>query len=235
MPPSTPLLRPNRYFAERDVNGLHAVAIVAVVTLALLATFYGIGLILAAQIDGTVSVDNPERPPDRICESDSDVFDQSGCDQPRTVERNVDSQIWMAWHGMAGRLLVSVPLAWLLIGALLHMGSWLAGGEQGLSSFVVAGWGLAPSLASSVVVLVVLFVTFDPATVTPANQETALEAARAALRAIGPVQEVLTIATSAWSAVIWRYGLTHERGLSGANAWLVAGVVAALLAIGALM
>lgn len=238
MPPLTPLVRPQTFFAERDVHGLRVLAVVGAVTIAVLAVFYGLGWIVVSSIDGTVLVDNPEpeRPPDWVCEDDTDVYDQSGCDQPRNVERDVDSQIWAAWNDTAGQLLVAVPLVWLLLGLLLHVGSWLTGGQHGVvPSFAVAAWGLVPMLFASIVVVVILYLAFDPITVTPANQDSALEAAKAPFRTLEPIQTILTIGTAAWSTVIWRYGLEYKRGLSGRYAWLVAGTVTALLAVVALV
>lgn len=229
MPPLTPLVRPDRYFATRELDGLRVLAVVGGATIALVAVFYGIGGIVAVHIDGTVMVDNPERPPTGFCDVNPD---QAECDQPRKVERNVDTQIWAAWNDSVWQFAVGVPFAWLLIGVLLHAGSWLAGGEHGVfSSFAVAAWGLAPMLASGIVALVVLYVAFDPLTVTPATQETALETAKTPFRALDPIQPILSLVTAAWSTVIWRYGLEYRRGLSGPGAWLVAGGVAAFLGV----
>lgn len=236
MPPLTPLVRADRYFAERDLNGLRVLAVVGVVTVAVVAVFYGMGWIIASNVEGTVVVDNPERPPDQICQDETDVYDQSGCDQPRTVERDVDSQIWAAWEGTAGQLLIAVPVTWLSVGILLHAGSWLMGSEDGLvPSFAVAAWGLVPMVVNSIVVLVILYITFDPITVTPATQDTALESIQVPFQMLEPIWTSLAIVTVVWSAIIWRYGLEYKRGLSGPSAWLVAGIAAALFVGGVLV
>lgn len=236
MPPLTPLVRADRYFAERDLDGLRVLAVVGVVTVAVVAVFYGMGWIVASHVDGTVVVDNPERPPDPICQDETDVYDQSGCDQPRTIERDVDSQIWAAWDGTVGQLLIAVPLTWLSVGILLHAGSWLMGSEDGLvHSFAVAAWGLVPMVVNSIVVLVILYITFDPITVTPATQDTVLESVQAPFQMLEPIWTIVTIVTVVWSAIIWRYGLEYKRGLSGPSAWLVAGIAAALFAGGVLV
>lgn len=230
MAPLTPLLRPDRYFAERTLNGLRMLAVVGVATLGILGVYYGIGWVVASHVDGTVLVDNPERPPDWVCEDDSDVYDQSGCDQPRQVERDVDTKIWAAWNGTAAYVLVAVPLAWLLVGVLLHAGSWFADADGGLAaSFGVAAWTLLPVLAGGIVILGVLVATFDPVTVTPSNQKAAVTHAITAFRAIGPIQTLTTILTAVWGAVIVRYGLEHWRAVSGLAGWLIGGSVEALL------
>lgn len=71
MPPRTPLVRPDRYFAERELSPSRVFAVVGVVLVGVLAVFYGMGWILADRIDGTAEIDNPERPADWACEDDS--------------------------------------------------------------------------------------------------------------------------------------------------------------------
>lgn len=232
MAPLTPLVRPDRFFAECDLDGFHVLVVLTAVIFGMLAIFYGIGWVMTDRIDGTVRVDNPERPSDMFCESDFDFGAQDDCSEPKKIERNVDPLLWDAWGSMIGRLLIGLPILWLLLGALLHAGSWLAGGENGaFPSFGVAAWGLVPSLAGGIVAVVVVYATFDPITVTPANQETVLETAKASLRGVRSVGWLLTVLTSAWTAIIWRFGLEHERGLSGMAAWSVAASVAAILVV----
>lgn len=236
MPPLTPLLRPDRFFAERDHDGRRVLAVVAAVTLVALGVFYGIGWIVTINVDGTVMVDNPDRPPDFVCDDDSDVLDQSGCDQPRLIEQNVDSQIWAAWHNSAAKLVIGIPLAWLVLGGLLHVGSALLGGKNGVfSSFAVAAWGLPPTLVSGIVITGVLIVTVDPITVTPTSQDKALRTLQDPFRAVETIRVILTVVAAAWSGIIWRFGLKYERRVNGPAAWVVAGSVAALMAVLALL
>lgn len=232
MPPLTPLVRPETYFAERHRNGLRVLIVVGAVVLSSLALWYGTGWIITNRIDGTVTTDNPDRPPDMFCENDLDVGHQAGCDQPRTIEKDVDSLLWDAWATAAGHLLVGLTISWLLFGILLHAGSWLAGGENGvLPSFGVAAWGLVPSLASAIVTVVVLYFTVDPITVTPANQDTVLETVKSSYRGLQSYRGILTLVTSAWTAVIWRYGLESRQGISSLAVWTVGGSVAALFSV----
>lgn len=230
MAPLTPLVRPATFFAERDLDGLRILVVLGAVGIGLFVLYFAGGWILADRIDGTVSVDNPDRPSDTFCEGDLQVVDQSDCDQPRTIEKNVDSLLWRAWGKTAGTLLVGFPILWLLIGILLHVGAWLAGGENGIfPSFAVAAWGLVPSLVSGIVGILILYVTFDPITVTPANQGTVLETATESLRGVGSNGWILSLVASVWTAVIWRFGLEYRNGISDVEAWSVAGSVAAFL------
>ena len=113
MPPRTPLLRPDRYFAEREPNFFRVALVVGLLIAAGPAVVYGVGWVLAGNLDGTVLVDNPEHPPDWVCESDgadSAVFDEEDCDAPERIERNVDAILWDAVEETAGTAILAYPL-----------------------------------------------------------------------------------------------------------------------------
>lgn len=230
MAPLTPLVRPDLFFAERDLDGFRILVVVGGVGISLLVLWYVSGWIMTDRIDGTVEVDNPDRPPDAFCDNDIDLGETDDCNQPRKIEKNVDAVLWDVWGTVAGQLLLVLPIVWSFLAALLHVGSRLAGGENGVvATFGVAAWGLVPSLAGGIVAVVVLYFVFDPITVTPANQNTALETAKHSFRALDANLWVLGLVTSAWTAVIWRYGLEYRQGISAVAAWSVAGSVAAIL------
>lgn len=230
MPPSTPLVHPGRYFAERDVDARRVLVLVGLLALTGPAAVYGVTWIFTAHVDGTVMVDNPERPPDFVCESDSEVFDKSGCSQPREVERDPDAVIRSSMAELIWVSLAGGPIVWLLSGILLHAGSWLSSPENGaVESFGVAAWGLVPTIFGLLALLPVLFVLFDPVTMTPGSEAAVLDAIRADVETFRPVAGVVTLATTAWGATVWRYGLEHERGLDGTRAWVLAGVVGAVV------
>lgn len=224
MVPRTPLLHPDRYFTARRANFARALGVVAVLTALTVVAVFVLGWILTARIDGTVMVDNPARPSDAFCSND--FFDGNGCDQPRRVERNIDSIFNSAISKVAGQMVWGIPFAWLLFGLLLHAGSWLAGGENGASaSFTVAAWGLVPSVVSMAIGLGVLYLTFDPVTVTPAhNPEMFREQVLGELGALSTAGTLLGVGTAVWSGVIWRFGLEHARRLSAGAATAVAAV-----------
>lgn len=228
MAPRTPLLRPDRYFSERRASFARALGVVALVTVATVVAVYVLGWIFTNRVDGSVMVDNPARPPDGIC--GDDFFDQTGCDQPKEIERNIDPIIDSAVGKVAVQVIWAMPLGWILIGLFLHVGSWLAGGENGSSaSFTVAAWGMVPTMASLAIGLAVLYFTFDPVTVTPGDDPTVFRdqvlGEFGALRTAGTV---LGVVTAVWSGVIWRFGLEHARRLSAGGATAVAAVATVL-------
>jgi hypothetical protein len=234
MAPRTPLLRPDRYFSTRTVSGVQAIVIVALLALAGVATVAGVGWILTERIDGTVTVDNPAHPPEWVCEDDT--FDRTGCDEPERIDRDVDVILQEAIDQTLGIALVALPLGWVLIGLCLHIGSWLADGDYGaVRSFAVAAWGLVPSLIGFAVGLVALWFAIDPVTVTGADDPSVLTDLQSEVGAVTPVTTVVSLATTAWGAIIWRYGLEHQRGLTPAAAWTVAAIVGGLAALGVLV
>lgn len=235
MPPRTPLLRPDRFFAERDFHGLRLLALTVVLTASGPAAVYGLGLIVTDRVDGSVMVDNPDRPPDFYCETASD--DADACGEPERIEQDVDVAFRNALEGFYGAAILGFPLALLLVGGLLHAGSWLLAAENGApESFAVAAWGLAPSVIGLVVSLGLLWLTFDSLTVTPeTGTEPFVAHVRTQLRPIERIRPAITVVTALWSGVVWRYGLVYERGLAGGEATGLAGGVAMLYLLAVLV
>ncbi|MEF8840641.1 MAG: YIP1 family protein [Haloarculaceae archaeon] len=240
MPPRTPLLRPDRYFAERESNFFRVMAVVGLLVAAGPAVVSGVGWVLAAHLDGTVLVDNPERPPDRVCDDDtgdSSVFDGENCDAPREVERDVGAILWDAIDEIVGPAFLAYPLALVVLTLLLHAGAWLAGADHGFfPTFAVAAWGMVPTLLLIPVSLGLLSVMLDPVTVSPGDDpRTAIRPLLAQIRALEPYSAVLSAATAVWGGVIWRFGRVYEQGLPGTEATVVAGLVALLTAAAGLL
>ncbi|HKJ59647.1 MAG TPA: YIP1 family protein [Halobacteriales archaeon] len=229
MKPQTPMLRPDRFFAERELNALRLLLVAVVLTFSVPVAVSGLGWILTERVDGTVVVDNPDRPSDTYCETALETMAE-GCDAPKRIEQDVDVSIGRAVDDLLAASILAVPFGLLVFGGLLHAGSWLLDGENGAArSFAVALWGMAPSVLSLVVLLLVVYATFDPLTVTPDTGASAFgDHLLAELQPAFRVAPVASAVTTLWSGVIWRFGLVHERGLSGGEATGLAGGVAVL-------
>lgn len=236
MAPRTPLLHPDRFFAERPRHLGRIALVLGLVVFTGLGTVYGIGYLLVTHVDGTVMVDNPERPPEVFCDSDMESvpFDESDCDAPQQVERDVDSIIWDAIGELSGPMLGGILILLVGLTIVVHAGSWLAGGTNGVAeSFAVTVWGLAPMVVVIPVSMVVVSVVLEPVTLSAAQDpSSAFAGLERQLRAHQWIGTVSTVVSSLWSAAIWRYGLEHERGVSGAAATAIAGAVALLVIIG---
>lgn len=231
MAPYTPLLRPRRYFAASEVNFFRVMAVVAVLLFTGPLAVYGIGWVITDSVDGTVTVDNPERPPDFFCE------DRGGCEEPEQIEQDVDTVIWDVMDRFVGPAFLAYPLILGVLTLLLHGGVWVVGGDRGwFPTLAVAAWGLLPTVAIVAVSIAGLWLTIDPVTVSPNDDiGVALAPLEDQFRAFGPYRTVGTIVASIWGGLIWRAGLAEHQGLPNMEATLVAGMVATLYAAGAIL
>ncbi|WP_161972929.1 Yip1 family protein [Halostella pelagica] len=232
MSPRTPLLRPDRYFDGRQISLARGIAVVLLVTVGLTAGVYSLGFIVTENIDGTVTVDNPDRPPENFCDGTFESANSNAdCDEPATVDKDIDVFLWKAVGSVAGQMIVGVPVLWLFVGLLLYAGSWLFDGDGPRSNaWVVAAWGLVPSVVSFAAVLVVLSLTFDPVTVTAGTDPTVFrDDVIGELGVLHTVGAVFGLLGTLWGAVIWRFGLEDGRNLSGTGASIVAGAVAVFM------
>lgn len=226
----TPLVRPDRFFAERSLHPTRLFVVVTVLVLSGPATVWGVGWVLTDHLDGTVMVDNPERPPDSYCRNAPESMAE-GCDRPAEVERNADAVLWEAVGRFVLPSLFGFPFALLVVGGLLHVGSWMLGGENGATeSFAVAAWGLLPQVFGILALLALLAVALDPVAVTPDTDVAAMaESVRADVRLVGQWRPVVVGATAVWGGAIWLFGLEHERGLARVEAAGLAGSVVLLV------
>lgn len=239
----TPLFRPDRYFAEREISFVRGLVVAALVIATVIAAVGGIGLIFTEKVDGSVVVDNPDRPPEEICDmheesagETSDAHDVSsteinatdmGCDEPEQIERNVDPLIHETLYPFYGLVLVAGPIGLSITGVLLHLGTALAGGTGGFrKTLSVTAWGAAPLFVTLPLLLVALWLVVDPVTVSPPAGTAEVER-----RILVDFQVWLLIASglsllsSVWGGVIWTFGLEHGRNVSRAKAAAVAGFV----------
>lgn len=241
MVPRTALLRPDRYFAERDLNGLSLAALVGGLLAGTVGLVYAIGYLLVVHINGTVLVDNPNRPPEMFCDDnstlDSEIWNESNCDAPQQIEQNVDPIIWEAVGELAGQLLVGVVLLVGLLVLVIHAGVWITGGERGiLHTLAITLWGLAPLLPAAIVSYAIMWVTVDPVTVSPGGDpRSAIEPLIGQFRALDPVTTGISLTTTLWGAIIWKFGLQHRQQLSPEAATGVAGLVGFLVALTSLV
>lgn len=207
--------------------------VVALSTVGVFAFGWAFFEVLLDRINGTVMLDNPAYPGDAFCQGPSDPF-VGDCDAPREVERNIDVIITDVRGQFLGLLFIAPSLGWLFRGFFLHVGSWLAGNEGTVKdSFAIAAWGLAPGVFSILVLTAVLWVTFDPITVTPeSNPEGFLDIAMAELEAFVTTATVLGLVSSVWGAYIHFGGLVATRGVHRPQAAVIVGLLAFLELIG---
>ncbi|SFS01506.1 Yip1 domain-containing protein [Halomicrobium zhouii] len=243
MRPRTPLLRPDRYFAQRVPDPVRGLILAVVVTLGFLVTIWLLGAVFMDRIDGTVAVDNPDRPPEAFCddgtgstfeEMDASAFD---CDAPAQVDRDVDTILSDALSQFYGPILVGLPIVLLLAAAMLHVGTALFDADGGFGqTLTVTAWGFVPTLVVMPVSILALWAMMDPVTVSPGGDPAAFrDPVMASLERWRPVAFALNAVGSLWGAVVWTFGLESARSVTRSRAAIVAGSVTALfLLFGAL-
>lgn len=223
--PRTPLLRPGRYFAAHDGSPPLKHAALAVLVVAV-ATAGGAALIidqLAAALDVPVTVDNPAYPGDMFCGENSAYDDTpSGCDEPKTVERELGALVAEEFSWLPFATLLLVPVWWLFQATVLHLTSALADGEGSFDgTLAVAGWGMVPSLVRLVGVAGFIAVSVQSIT-APADPDGAVQALRVAMTGVQPLSFGLAFLAAVWAGAIRTYGLADARDLSTWRAgWIV--------------
>lgn len=239
MSPRTPLVHPGRYFSDREPDRARGLVAAALFTAATAGLVFGVGAVFADRIDGTVTVDNPDRPPEAFCDSaGGNPFESTSvpgfdCSAPEKIERNVDAVLNDAVGQLLGPALVGAPVGLLVAAASLHAGTALAGGRGGFgATFTVTAWGFVPAVVAMPVSLALLWLTMDPVIVTPATDpETLRTTVTGSFDPHSPPLLAVNLAATAWSAVVWTAGLEHCRDVSRGGAGTVAVAVAGLFAL----
>lgn len=233
------LLDPRAFFEERGTAGTLPGAAVAVVVLAVVlgVAVALVGGILAGAVDGTVTVDNPDRPSDSICEmfgDDPDASMSERCDEPKTIERDAGSIVREATEQFYIPMLVAPFLFWLAGAVTLYLGGLGVGGDTSLAgSFGVAGWAAVPELVRVVVGLAA--VDYAMADVTVSNLESAPAAVGTALAPVDPYLAAVTVLTAAWQLHILSAGLAVEADVDRLAAAVVTGIPIGLLVFASLV
>ncbi|MFD1646280.1 YIP1 family protein [Haloarchaeobius litoreus] len=231
------LLDPRAFFEDRGTASTLPVAALAVVGLAI-ALAVGVTVmagILAGAVQGTVMVDNPDRPPQGICDAfGNDSPATEGCDEPAEIERDAGSLVREAANGFIGTVVVAPFLLWLAGGVTVYLGGVLAGGDTSLSgSFSIAGWVAVPEFGRLAAGLVAI--QFALADVTITNLESAPEAVRTAIAPVEPYIALATVLTAAWQLHILSAGLAVEADVDRPRAAVVTGVPLALFVLATLL
>jgi hypothetical protein len=230
------LLEPRAFFEEHGTASTLPIAALAVVGLAI-ALAVGVTIvagILAGAVQGTVMVDNPDRPPEPTCEAfGNDTPGVDGCDEPAEIERDAGSIVREAANEFLGTVILAPFLLWLAGGVTVYLGGLLVGGGTSLSgSFSVAGWAAVPEFARLVAGLAI--VQFALADVTITNLESAPEAVRAAIAPVEPFIALASLLTAAWQLYVLSAGLSVEAEVSRGAAAVVTGIPLAILVLATL-
>ncbi len=161
---------------------------------------------IAGEVSGTVAVENPERPPDWVCEDSS--FDTYGsCDAPRTLQEPLQPAASDALNLVIVNAVLA-PLAWVLLLAALFV---LISGEVGKSDSDVLGtFSDGARIAALAAVPGLVRYLFRPVAVEralkdwthPSSIDGVQTAAVNMLFPDGPLWMALVLLSGLWSATI---------------------------------
>lgn len=227
---------PRSFHAE---SGAATNPVVGLVLVVLFATSLAVGVwyvgeLLAASTDATVAVDNPERPPDWVCdgptsEQDSPLSD--GCDEPATINREAGSLIREAVADYVPMAFVVGIAGWIVVGITLYVSARIAGGDGGfLPTLSVAAWGAVPELFRLLVGLVGLRYALGPVELT-GSVESYPEQVLAAVAPLDPVLLVASLLVIAWQWFVLTPGIEMVHDLSRGGATAAVGIPLCVWAI----
>jgi hypothetical protein len=243
----TLLTDPDTFFDRRagTLTGPGALAVTFVVALAL-TTVVGAGLFgFSQQLTGTVTMDNPDKPPEWVCDQHNDTDSATGsfndtypgCDEPDRIQRQVGDLVWQYASGQLFSIFLGVFVLWLFLGVFLYLMAVFSGGQgRAGATFSVTAYGLAPTVVAALAGMVVLIWSAS-------QQPLDANSADALVQQVGVLQTGISGLSSTgiqlfgtvWQAYIWTYGLVHVHDLTRKRAAIAAGIPAALFALLALV
>ncbi|WP_336024569.1 Yip1 family protein [Halobellus salinisoli] len=219
---------PTRFFEERPPAETLpiAAAVVVAFSITLTVSLLLVGSMLAGAVDATVTMDNPERPPDFVCEQHDDDPDSTfseGCDEPKTIERDagrlieeaVSEQLWIG--------LVAPFVLWAIGTAVIFAGGRLAAGDPSFAgSAALAGWAALPEFARVIAGIAGIWYVLDDLTITDLDGAPAV--LEAAMASIEPVLLIASAITLLWQWSILSAGLSEDADVSRGAAAVAVGV-----------
>ncbi len=226
------LARPDRFFRERRVGTSLAAGfvVVLVVALGLTAGVASVGWLFTESIDATETIDNPNQPPEWVCDQHADDPDSAfanACEgEPDEIEIDVGEVVWEEFVGVLPWVFLAGLLAWPIAGGVLFLAGRLAGGDGGFGDTVaMAAWGLVPELVGVVIALADVSLSLHGTTFT-GSPEAIVADLEAATDGVTWRATLGSLLVAGWQTYVWAYGLKHVHGIPIARAGVAAGVVA---------
>jgi hypothetical protein len=221
-------LSPTKFFEDRPPREtlLVAAGLVALFAISLTVTLLLVGSMLAGAVDTTVTMDNPDRPPEPICEQYADDPDSAfgeGCDEPETVERDAGQLVQQAVHDHLWIGVVAPLVLWILGTIVLFAGGRLAAGDPSLSgTAALAGWAALPEFIRLVVGVTGLWYVLQDLTIR--NPEQGAEVLETAMTSVEPVLLGASFITLVWQWTLLSAGLSGDADISWSAAASAVGI-----------
>lgn len=210
-----------------------AVVLVGVLSIVTAASVVAIGVAIAGTIDGPVPVDNPEHPPEWVCDGDSASTDGVwDCEAPETIDRDPQVIANEAVGGYIPFALAGPPLLWVLGTIVVFAGGRLAGGDpSGGGSAALAGWVSLGEFVRIAVAIGAIWYVLGGVTVSPDQPEAAIETYRAVLEPLRGPLAVVSLVVLAWQGAVLTRGLARDAAISRLAAATAVGIPIGLIAL----
>lgn len=210
------IVSPAAFFAERPpADSLHiAFGLVVLFSLCLTVSFLLVGSMLAGTVDGTVTVDNPDRPPEPFCEHhDSDAAITDRCDEPQTVDRDAGALFQEAVHEIIWVALFGPFVLWIGAGISLFVAGRVGGGSPSFAGAMsLAGWATVPEFVRLAAGLIGLYFVLGGLTVDDFD---ALEpVVGSAIESLDSGLMVISLLVVGWQWYLLSGGLAEDAELS---------------------
>ncbi|GAB3410592.1 hypothetical protein GCM10027435_01370 [Haloparvum alkalitolerans] len=207
---------PHRFFDRRSPSLGTAVVVVLAVAVCVSLGIVALGAVFDATIDATVTVENPDRPPEWVCEQHgtdgggdgtdggtaTDGPFASSCEEPEYVDVDAGAELRDAVGGYVHYGFLGVLLWWVFSAGVFHAAARFAGGSARFgASLTAAAWALVPELLRMGAALALLYGALRSATVSAAGMEALADDVLAALATVEPwlvVASLLTVALEWW-------------------------------------
>lgn len=222
------VLFPASYFQDRPPAEtlLFAAGLVVAYTVVLVGAIWLLGWLLAGTLDATVTMENPDRPPDWVCERHGDDPDSplgSGCDEPKEVERDAGELLFDATTDLAGYALVAPFLMWMIGAVVLYVAGRLAAGSPSFrGTLALSGWAVLPEFLRLGIALVLVYTALADITIT--DHEQAVDVIEPALASLEPYLVGVSLLTVVCQWALLTGGLVHDAEIP----WRTAAVAVAV-------
>ena len=233
------LVSPTAFFDERPPAETlpMAAGVVVLFALALVVAVFLVGSLLAGAIDATVTMDNPDRPSEHICEQyadDPESMFGDGCDEPATIERDAGVLVQEEVSRYLGYALVGPFVLWVVAAIVLFGAGRLVGGDPSFAGTIaLSGWAALPELFRLAAGLVGLWVALKDVTI--ADPDRAVEVLEAALAPVEPLLLVASLLTLGWQWYLLTGGMANEADITWGEAAVAVGIPLGLFGLGSLL
>lgn len=166
--PISVLFRPQSAFDQRRITLSTAFAIVLLVAAVHTGSLWVTAGIFADTVDGTVMIENEDRPSDIVCQRD---FPETSleihtepppsCDEPKRVPRDLGAYAGEVINNAALPAGFAILLAWLLLAWLVHLISISVSDRRYRETLAATAWTFVPALLPALSRPIILDITAD--------------------------------------------------------------------------